>query len=106
VFVDSPLPPPTGPMLLGPTEFMDQLRAMATDGVLAPWSRWFGAEAMRELLPDQRLRADLEAEMPRLPLSYFEAVVPLPDDWSTRRPCAYLLLSAPYEQSAAEARVR
>ena len=44
--------------------------------------------------------------MPRLPLSYFEAVVPLPDDWSSRRPCAYLLLSAPYEQSAAEARVR
>jgi hypothetical protein len=106
VFVDSLLPPPAGPMLLGPPEFMDQLRAMATDGVLAPWSRWFGADAMRELVPDQRLRADLEAEIPRLPLSYFEAAVPVPDDWASRRPCAYLLLSAPYEQSAAEARVR
>jgi pimeloyl-ACP methyl ester carboxylesterase len=106
VFVDSLLPPPAGRMLLGPAEFMDQLRAMATDGVLAPWSRWFGADAMRELVPDQRLRADLEAEMPRLPLSYFEAAVPLPEDWATRRPCAYLLLSAPYEQSATEARVR
>ena len=105
VFVDSFLPPPAGQVLLGPPAFMDQLRAMATDGLLAPWSRWLGADAMRELVPDERLRADLEAEMPRLPLSYFEATVPLPDGWTSVRPCAYLLLSAtPYGQSAAEAR--
>jgi hypothetical protein len=106
MFVDSLLPPPAGPLLLGHPAFMDQLRAMATDGVLAPWSRWFGAQAMRELVPDERLRADLEAEMPRLPLAYFEATVPVPDGWANRRPCAYLLLSAPYAQSAAEARAR
>ena len=42
--------------------------------------------------------------MPRLPLSCFEAAVPLPDDWANRCPCAYLLLSAtPYGKSAAEA---
>jgi pimeloyl-ACP methyl ester carboxylesterase len=97
VFVDSRLPPPAGRSPLGAPEFMDQLRAMATDGLLPTWSRWFGPDAMRELVPDERLRADLEAEMPRLPLSYFEAVVPLPDEWGTRCPCAYLLLSAtPY----------
>jgi pimeloyl-ACP methyl ester carboxylesterase len=106
VFVDSLLPPPAGQLLLGRPEFMDQLRALATDGVLAPWSRWFGAGAMRELVPDERLRADLEAEMPRLPLSYFEATVPIPGDWANGCPCAYLLLSAPYAQSAAEARAR
>jgi pimeloyl-ACP methyl ester carboxylesterase len=105
VFVDSFLPPPAGGLPLGPPALMDQLRAMATGGVLAPWSRWFGTDAMRELVPDERLRADLEAEMPRLPLSYFEATVPLPDKWLSRRPCGYLLLSAtPYGQSAAEAR--
>jgi pimeloyl-ACP methyl ester carboxylesterase len=105
VFVDSLLPPPAGRLLPGSPAFIDQLRAMATDGVLAPWSRWFGADAMRELVPDERLRADLEAEMPRLPLSYFEATVPLPDEWRNRRPCAYLLLSTTtYGQSAAEAR--
>jgi pimeloyl-ACP methyl ester carboxylesterase len=105
VFVDSLLPPPAGRLLLGPPAFMDQLRAMATDGVLPPWSRWFGADAMREQVPDERLRADLEAEMPRLPLSYFEATVPLPDEWTSRRPCGYLLLSpTAYGQSAAEAR--
>ena len=91
-------------MLLGAPAFMDQLRAMATDGVLPPWSQWFGADAMRELVPEARLRADLEAEMPCLPLSYFEATVPLPDDWANR-PCGYLLLSAAaYGKSADEAR--
>jgi pimeloyl-ACP methyl ester carboxylesterase len=105
VFVDSILPPPAGRLLLGPSAFMDQLRAMATDGVLAPRSNWFGADTMRKLVPDMRVRADLEAEMPRLPLSYFEATVPVPDDWANRRPCAYLLLSAtPYGHSAADAR--
>jgi hypothetical protein len=106
VFVDSFLPPTAGWLPLAPPAFMEQLRALAGDGVLAPWSSWFGADAMRDLVGDERLRAALEAEMPRLPLSYFEASVPLPDGWH-RRPCAYLLLSAePYRQSATEARAR
>ena len=104
VFVDSRLPPPAGRSPLGAPEFMDQLRAMATDGLLPPWSRWFGLDTMRELVPDERLRADLEAEMPRLPLSYFEAAVPLPDEWGAQ-PCAYLRFSdEPYAESAAQAR--
>jgi len=104
VFVDSFLPPSAGSLALGPPAFMDQLRALATDGVLAPWSSWFGEHAVRELVPDERLRAALEAEMPRLPLSYFQASVPMPDRW-TRRRCAYLLLSAdPYAHSAGQAR--
>jgi hypothetical protein len=106
MFVDAVLPPPAGELPLGRPEFMDRLRAMSTDGVLEPWPRWFGAGAMRELVPDERLRAELEAEMPRLPLSYFEATVPVPDDWASGRPCAYVLLSAPYSDSAAEARAR
>jgi hypothetical protein len=106
VFVDSFLPPPTGSLRLAPPGFMDQLRALATDDVLPPWSRWFGENAMREPVPDDRLRAALEAEMPRLPLSYFDASVPLPDGWD-RRPCAYLLFTGePYGESAADARDR
>jgi pimeloyl-ACP methyl ester carboxylesterase len=106
VLVDSFLPPSAGKLVLGPPAFMDQLRAVAIDGVLAPWSSWFGENAMRELVPDERLRAALQGEMPRLPLSYFEATVPLPDGWD-RRGCAYLLLSAdPYRASSAEAEAR
>jgi hypothetical protein len=106
VFVDSSLPGTAGRVQLAPSALVDQMRALAIDGVLPPWSTWFGADAMRELVPDARLRTALEAEMPRLPLTYFDATVPLPAAWS-RRPCGYLLLSAdPYGQSAAEAAAR
>jgi hypothetical protein len=85
---------------------MSQLRALASDGMLPRWSSWFGEEAMRELVPDDRLRKALEDQMPRLPLSYFEAIVSVPDGWDAR-PCAYLLLAGePYGESAAEARAR
>lgn len=106
VFVDSFLPPVSGSVRLAPPGFMDQLRALAENGVLPPWSSWFGEDAMRELVPDDRLRSVLEDEMPRLPLSYFDADVPLPDGWDAR-PCAYLLLTdEPYAESAADARGR
>jgi pimeloyl-ACP methyl ester carboxylesterase len=106
VFVDSFLPPAGGSLPLAGPGLMDQLRALASDGVLPPWSSWFDEGAMRELVPDESLRAALEAEMPRLPLSYFEASVPLPDGWDAH-PCAYLLFTAEtYGPSAADARDR
>jgi hypothetical protein len=106
VFVDSFLPPTAGRVEMAPAALMHQMRPLAIDGALPPWSTWFGADAMRELVPDERLRAALEAEMPRLPLTYFDASVPLPTAWN-RRPCGYLLLSADlYGQSAAEAVAR
>jgi len=73
--------------------------------VLPPWSSWFGDETMLELVPDERLRASLSRDMPRLPLSYFEASVPVPDAWSAH-PCAYLLFSRDYTGVAADARSR
>jgi pimeloyl-ACP methyl ester carboxylesterase len=78
VFVDSFLPPARGGVPLAAPGFIDKLRALATDGVLPRWSSWFGERAWRDLVPDERLRATLEMEMPRLPLSYFQAGVPLP----------------------------
>jgi pimeloyl-ACP methyl ester carboxylesterase len=106
VFVDSFLPPAGGRVPLAPSGFLDRLRTLATDGVLPRWSSWFGEDAMRELIPDERLRATLVAEMPRLPLSYFDASVPVPKCWDTR-PCAYILFSEePYGQSATDARAR
>lgn len=106
VFADSFLPPPSGGVNLAPSELMDSLRGLASDGLLPPWSSWFGEQEMRELVPDDRLRGALEDEMPRLPLSYFDATVPVPEGWEAR-PCAYLLLSGePYGESAADARGR
>jgi pimeloyl-ACP methyl ester carboxylesterase len=104
VFVDAFLPPAAGEVALTPRAFRDELRALAIDGVLPPWSSWFGPDAMRELVAADRLRTTLEAEMPQLPLSYLEASVPVPGGWDRRR-CAYLLLSPDsYGQSARDAR--
>jgi hypothetical protein len=104
--VDAFLPPSRGGAPLAPPAVMGHLRALATDGVLPPWPSWFGEDAMRELVPDTGLRAALEREMPRLPLSYFEASIPMPPGWSDRA-CAYLLFSRdPHGTSAAGARGR
>jgi pimeloyl-ACP methyl ester carboxylesterase len=106
IFADAFLPPVMGSAPLAPPEFMDRLRALADEGMLPPWSSWFGEDTMRELVPDDAPRAAVERELPRLPLSYFEASVPVPDEWRRQR-CAYLLFSPePYGPSAAEARDR
>jgi hypothetical protein len=105
-FVDAFLPPARGTARLVPVEFVEELGALATDDVLPPWSRWFGEEALRELVPDAAQRARVEHDMPRLPVSVLQTELPVPDGW-VRRPCAYLLLSAdPYAPSAADARAR
>jgi hypothetical protein len=82
------------------------LKALAIDGVLPPWSSWFGDEVMRDLVPDLARRVHVEHDMPRLALSSLQVGLPIPSGWD-RRSCAYLLLSAePYAASAADARVR
>jgi pimeloyl-ACP methyl ester carboxylesterase len=104
IFLDAFLPPSSGDAQLLPPELLDRLRPLASDGVLPPWSQWFGEHTMRELVPDPALRSTLEREMPRLPLSYFDASVPTPDGWA-EQPCAYLLLSPDtYGESATRAR--
>ena len=106
LFVDTFLPPPTGTVALAPTEFLDDLRERARGGILPPWHRWFGENALRSLVPDDATRARLEAEMPRLPVSYFEDRPPVPERWDRRR-CAYLLLSEePYAAAATDAKAR
>jgi len=105
IFVDASLPPASGVASIVPKAFLDQLRELSTEGVLPPWSRWFGEETMRELVPDVALRETLEQEMPRLPLAYFEESLPVPERWG-ERPCAFLLLTEAYGESAADARGR
>jgi hypothetical protein len=105
IFVDASVPPASGSAPLVPAGFMDQLRTIATDGVLPPWSSWFGEDAMRGLVRDGALREVLELEMPRMPLAYFEESVAMPERW-TERPCAFLLLTEAYGESAADARAR
>jgi hypothetical protein len=60
---------------------------------------------MRDLVPDEGLRAALVSEMPSLPLAYFEQRIPSPSGWD-RLACAYLRLSDAYREAATEARKR
>jgi hypothetical protein len=105
VFVDATLPPLSGDAPLVPEEFLDHLRGLAQNGMLPKWSEWFGAGAMEALIPDDERRAAVLADLPELPLSYFDGRVPMPPDWASVDG-AYILLSDPYRSDAARAASR
>jgi hypothetical protein len=105
IFVDSGVPARVGETAFVPPTLLEDFRALAVDGILPPWSSWFGEEVMRELVPDGTLRRALIQEMPRLSVGFLEQRIPSPAGWD-RAPCAYLLLSDAYSESAAEARER
>jgi hypothetical protein len=106
VFVDAALPARSGDTPVAPAEFLPALRGLAgPDGLLPPWTDWWGEEDIAPLFPDAVTRAEVSAEQPRLPLSYYEQSVPVPAGWDDH-PCAYLLFGPAYEAEAAEARAR
>jgi hypothetical protein len=86
VFVDSDVPPESGEAPLVPPDFLEFLRELATGGRLPPWSEWFGPAAMAELIPDEDLRAFVLADMPALPIAFFEERVPVPAGGPPDRP--------------------
>jgi hypothetical protein len=57
------------------------------------------------LFPDHQTRQAVAQEESRLPLSYYEASVPVPAGWDAH-PCANLLFGPPYDELATEARGR
>ena len=104
VFVDAIVPPEHGARSVsGP--LLRHLRRIETEGRLPPWSEWFGPGVMEQLIPDDDLRSAVVAEMPKLPLSYFEGVIPVPSGW-TGTSCRYVLLSEAYREEATEATSR
>jgi hypothetical protein len=102
VFVDAGLPPCEGEATAS-AEFVEQLRSLARDGTLPEWSSWWGDSVMEALVPDGARRAVIEAEMPRVPLAFFETPTALPVGWCAG-PNALLLLSEPYRRDADTAR--
>jgi Alpha/beta hydrolase family len=105
VFVDADVPPDAGDAELMPAQYLEPLRSLAVNGMLPRWSEWFGPDTMRELIPDDARRAIVCAELPELPLSYFEARVPVPPGWAGGGG-GYVLLSEAYEEAAAAAAAR
>lgn len=95
VFIDAIVPPTSGAHRTSVQ--LDQLLDRHTiDGVLAPWLDWWPNATVAELLPSPEQRATVLADMPRLPRSFYDEAVPVPDDWSSR-PNAYIQTSAAYD---------
>ena len=101
VFVDAQLPGFPEPGGTDDDWFLAHVRSIANDGVLPPWSEWWGKAALEGLVPDPDRRAALESALPCVPLASVEEVPPTPTTW--RGPAAYLQLSAVYESEAADA---
>ena len=96
VYVDAALPGDGPETTLAPPRFLAFLEELAdADGLLPPWTRWW--DDTHGLFPDDATRAAVEAEQPRLPLSYFTGRVPVPDGWADR-PSAYLAFGDTYAE--------
>ncbi len=104
-FVDATLPPTTGGSPLVPEHFLEALTTLAQEGVLPPWSEWFEPATMEALIADADRRDAVVAELPRLPLSYFQNRVPVREGWASAA-CTYVLLSDAYRHEAEEAAAR
>jgi hypothetical protein len=105
LFVDATLPAREGPTPVVPADALPFLRERAVEGLLPPWTTWFDESEVAPMFPDPATRAAVEAEQPRLPLSYYEQQIPVPPGWDAQ-PCGYLLFGPPYEQVANEAAAR
>ncbi|HZZ88637.1 MAG TPA: hypothetical protein VFE13_09930 [Caulobacteraceae bacterium] len=103
VFMDAVLPYPGRSWReTAPPSLAVHLDALTDDGLLAPWNRWFGGDVMARLLPDAAQRTAFIADLPRVPVSFLDAVSPDLTEWE-RIAAAYLRLSDGYEAEAAEA---
>ena len=99
VFVDAILPHPGASWFdTAPPGLRDQLRSLAADGRLPPWHQWFPPGALEALLPEPELRSRFIAELPRVPVAYFEEVAPPVADQLPRH--GYLQLSEAYADAA------
>ncbi|MBO3743950.1 alpha/beta hydrolase [Actinoplanes flavus] len=106
VFVDAALPARSSVTEVASPEFLEVLRSKAdAEGVLPAWTGWWDEADVAPLFPDPVTRRMVEKEQPRLPLSYYEQRIPVPDGWD-RRPCGYVLFDEAYEDAAADARER
>jgi hypothetical protein len=98
IFVDATVPPCDGSFTLG-AAFTETLRGLAIDGVLPPWSQWWGDGAMQALVPDDDRRRDIELQFPSVPLAWFESEIAAPTSWCDADG-SFLLLSEPYRPDA------
>jgi pimeloyl-ACP methyl ester carboxylesterase len=103
VFVDAMLPQPGRSWFdTAPPGLEAQLRGLAKDGMLPPYHEWFPPGALAELVPDPVRRERLIAEIPRLPVAYFDEPAPSAR-FAESVACAFVRLGAPFDLAADKA---
>lgn len=85
-----------------PGALATKLKSEAVDGRLRPWPQWWGEDRMRELLPDDELRAAFVAACPAVPVSAIDEAMPEAPDL----PAVFVQLSDAYTPESAAARER
>lgn len=103
VFVDAALPHPGRSRFDAlPDRFVEHVRSLEVDGLLPPWTEWFGPDEIARIIDEPGLRAQFEVEVPRVPLRMFEETMPVVPSWPDA-PCSFLRLSEPYENELRQA---
>jgi pimeloyl-ACP methyl ester carboxylesterase len=103
VFVDAMLPQPGRSWFdTAATEQEAQLRGLADHGMLPPWHEWFPPGVLEELVPETAVRRQLIAEIPRLPIAYFDEPAP-PARFANSVSCAFIRLGSPFDRAADKA---
>ncbi len=102
LFLESQVPPATGPVRPSSGQFAEFLAGLPQhDGRLPRWSDWWEGR-IPALFPDRAAFERFEAELPELPIAWFddEAAVP---PWD-HLPAAYIQMSAAYDEEFARAK--
>jgi len=103
VFVDAMLPQPGRSWFdTAPPGLEAQLRGLASDGVLPPYHEWFPPGALADWVPDAGRRRRLIAEIPRMPVAYFDEPAPSAT-FAESVACAFIRLGAPFDAAADKA---
>lgn len=105
VVVDAVLPPRRGQVALAPPAFLELLRLWRTPRACSPWTDWWEEAEVAASFHDDELRYRIEREQARLPLSYFEDQLPVPEGWADR-PAAILAFVDTYGRERDEAERR
>ena len=103
VFVDAMLPQPGRSWFdTAPPELTAQLRGLADRGLLPPWHEWFPPGSLVELVPDAAVRRQLIAEIPQLPIAYFDEPAPQAR-FADSVACAFVRLGSGFDRAADKA---
>ena len=99
VCLDAGIPPESGPTPPAEAWFYEFVHALPREhGLLPRWSQWWGGDLFKGARVDAALAARFEAELPQLPIDWFDDHFDMPD-WSD---CAtgFVQTSKVYEEQA------